>query len=75
MCYTIAVDRSGNYIASGGPDALVCLWDARELYIEKTISEIETQVRRLSFSHDGRYLAISSLDKCVVIYDIKGIID
>ena len=47
-------------MASAGPDALVCLWDAKELYIERTISDLEYPVRNLSFSGCGRYLATSS---------------
>ncbi len=70
LCETIAVDKSGRYVASGGPDALVCLWNAKELYIEKTISDLEFNVRNLSFSPDGRYLATSSQDLCIAIYDL-----
>lgn len=70
LCETIAVDKSGRFVASGGPDALVCLWNAKELYIEKTISDLEFPVRNLSFSSDGRYIATSSQDLCIAIYDL-----
>lgn len=50
----------------------MCLWNAKELYIEKTISDLEFPVRNLSFSANGRYLATSSQDLCIGIYDLQS---
>lgn len=69
---SVAVDPSGQYVASGGGDALVCLWDAREdaLVNVKTFYHMENPIRAISFSHDSRYLTMSGDDACLYIEDL-----
>ena len=69
---SVAVDPSGRYVASGGGDALVCLWDAQEdaLVNVKTFYHMENPIRAISFSHDSRYLTMSGDDACLYMEDL-----
>ena len=69
---SVAVDPSSRYVATGGGDALVCLWDAREdeLVNLKTFYHMENPIRAISFSHDSRYLTMSGDDACLYMEDL-----
>ena len=69
-CYCIEFDPQGERFAIGGADALVTVWDAKELAPVGTCSRLEWPVRTLSFSHDGRYLASASEDPTIDIADL-----
>jgi len=69
---SVAVDPSQKYVATGGADALVCLWDARgeSLVNIKTFYKMDSPIRAISFSHDSRYMSLSGDDPAVYIEDL-----
>ncbi|XP_052772137.1 THO complex subunit 3-like [Mya arenaria] len=66
-CICIEMDPKGVYFAAGSADALVSIWDAKELACVRTISRLEWPIRSLSFSHDGKMLASASEDLIIDI--------
>ncbi|EKM79913.1 hypothetical protein AGABI1DRAFT_119963 [Agaricus bisporus var. burnettii JB137-S8] len=69
-CMALALDPRGRYLASGGLDSIVNLFDVRDWIVSRTITACENNVNDLSFSHDGEFLAIAStgsyIDICAV---------
>ncbi|KAG5365792.1 WD repeat-containing protein [Yarrowia sp. B02] len=51
-------DPQGRYIAVGGNEGIVSLWDTKELVCVKTLSKHDQRVVSLDFSHDGDYIAV-----------------
>jgi THO complex subunit 3 len=72
QCYCISMDPLGKWFASGAADALVCVWDIHEMICVKTYTEIETQVRQLSFSFDGSILAAASEDVNICLFNVEN---
>jgi len=56
-CLTIAVDPRGRYVATGGADALVNVWDVGEWICLRTIASAESSVVTSAFSYDGEWIA------------------
>ena len=48
------------YLATGGGDATVTLWDLDEVVCMRTWAHMDHPVRSLSMSHDSKYLAYAS---------------
>jgi hypothetical protein len=46
------------YIATGGSDGLVCLWDAQDFICLRTYMRYDLQILHVAFSHDSRYIAV-----------------
>ncbi|KXN92347.1 THO complex subunit 3 [Leucoagaricus sp. SymC.cos] len=69
-CMALALDPRGRYLASGGLDSIVNLFDMRDWIVARTITACEHSINDLSFSHDGEFLAIAStgsyIDICAV---------
>ncbi|KZT05641.1 WD40 repeat-like protein [Laetiporus sulphureus 93-53] len=59
-CSAIALDPRGRYLASGGHDAIVNLFDLSEWIFARTITACDNAINALSFSHDGEFLAIAN---------------
>ncbi|KAI0309405.1 WD40-repeat-containing domain protein [Amylostereum chailletii] len=59
-CVAAALDPRGRYLASGGHDSIVNMFDTTEWICARTITSCEHSITALSFSHDGEFLAISS---------------
>eukprot|EP00903_Cladosiphon_okamuranus_P013771 g12817.t1 len=57
-CKTLEFDPLNRYLASGGDDGLVALWELDDFVCVRTI-ECEGEVASVSFSPDGRFLAMS----------------
>jgi len=70
-CICIEFSRCGKYFATGSADALVSVWDARELACVKTFSRLEWPVRTISFSHDAALLASASEDMKIDIGHVE----
>ncbi|KAG9303917.1 hypothetical protein G9A89_005827 [Geosiphon pyriformis] len=68
-CYCIDFDRQGRYFATGGADALMCLFDYDMIGI-KSFDCLSSPARTLSFSHDGTYLAAGSEDAHIFITNV-----
>ncbi|RMZ84284.1 hypothetical protein DV738_g733, partial [Chaetothyriales sp. CBS 135597] len=62
-CTAIAYSPTGKYVAVGGSDALISLWDTSDWVCRRTLSNPATgAVRGISWSWDGRYLVGASED-------------
>lgn len=68
---SVGVDIQGQYIATGGSDAMTCLWDAQELICVKSYYCMDNPARSLSFSHDSKYLTMTGEDTCVYVENVK----
>jgi len=55
-CYSIEVSPSASYVATGGSDALITLWDTTDWVCRRTFDRSQGTVRMVSFSCDGSYL-------------------
>ncbi|KAF2189433.1 WD40 repeat-like protein [Zopfia rhizophila CBS 207.26] len=55
-CYALSISPSGGYLAIGGGDALVSLWDTQEWMCVRTLDKIEGPVKSVDFSFDGSYV-------------------
>lgn len=71
-CYCMALSKDHKYLATGGADALVSLWQLSDLTCITTFTRMDQPVRTLSFSHDSRYLAYAGEDPLVEVVDIQG---
>lgn len=67
---SVSVDPNDKYIATGGADALVALWETKDFTCVKSFYHMEHPIRALSFSHDSRYLSMTGEDNCVFVEDI-----
>lgn len=56
-CYAVAYSPSGEYVAAGGGDALVSLWDTSEWICVRTLDLTGSAVKSIDFSFDGSYIA------------------
>jgi THO complex subunit 3 len=54
---------SGEYLAAGGGDALVSLWDTQEWICVRTLELTGGLVKTVDFSFDGSYVTAGSDDK------------
>ncbi|KAK5091541.1 hypothetical protein LTR05_001726 [Lithohypha guttulata] len=62
-CTSIAYSPLGNYVAVGGSDAMIALWDTYDWVCKRTMSNANSgKVTGLSWSWDGRYLTSSCED-------------
>ncbi|KAK5004757.1 hypothetical protein LTR28_008507 [Elasticomyces elasticus] len=62
-CYAIQHSPSGSYLAVGGGDALISLWDTHDWCCPRTLASLAGPVKCVSFSFDGNYLCGASDDK------------
>lgn len=56
----MAVDPLGKRVVFGGNDALVSIWTTDRLVCTHYIDRLESPIRGLEISYDGKYLAIAS---------------
>ncbi|KAF7332395.1 WD-REPEATS-REGION domain-containing protein [Mycena kentingensis (nom. inval.)] len=59
-CAAVALDPRGRYLASGGSDSIVNIFDLSDWICARTITACEHSINSVSFSHDGEYIAIAS---------------
>lgn len=67
---SIAYSPDGQYIATGGEDSKVKLWNTQSSFCFVTFSEHTSGVTALQFSHNKKFLVSSSLDGTVRAFDI-----
>jgi len=71
-CYCLDFDPTHKYLATGGGDALVTIWDLQEMVCMRNLPRLDSLIRTLSFSHDGQYLASASEDLRIDISDVES---
>ncbi|KAJ3033078.1 hypothetical protein HDV00_006810 [Rhizophlyctis rosea] len=70
-CYCIEFDPKGRYFATGGADAIVCLWDMDDFVCVRTYGQLEWPVRTISFSSDGELIASGSEDNFIDVSAVE----
>ena len=72
---TIAVSRSGLYLASAGMDCTVRFWDLGTFECNQVIKKHTRWVKVVRFSLDDRYLATAGLDRKIYIWDTRILVN
>eukprot|EP00752_Nemacystus_decipiens_P008260 g7386.t1 len=70
-CKSLEFDPLNRYLASGGDDGLVALWELDDFACVRTI-ECEGEVQSVSFSCDGRFLAMGMSTNSLEIFFSGG---
>jgi len=70
-CICIEFRRDGKYFAVGAADAVVSLWDYKEMCCVRTFSHLDWPVRTLSFNFDGTLLVSGSEDLAIDISQVS----
>jgi WD40 repeat protein/tRNA A-37 threonylcarbamoyl transferase component Bud32 len=68
----VAHSPDGQWIASGGEDKVIRIWDARTGQIARSLRGNGGPVNALAFSPDSRLLASGSDDGLVKLWDVQG---
>jgi len=55
-CYAIDLAPTGRYLAVGGSDALLTLWDTRDFVCQRSLDRMTGSVKSVGFSFDGNYV-------------------
>jgi len=72
---SVAFSPDGRYIASGGRDNTIKLWDVESGRLVKTFKGHNDSVTSVAFSPGGKYIASGSRDKTIKLWSVrKGIL-
>ncbi|KAI9735209.1 MAG: hypothetical protein M1834_001799 [Cirrosporium novae-zelandiae] len=55
-CLSLELSPTGRYLAIGGSDALITLWDTTDWVCKRSLDRIVGSVKSLGFSFDGSYI-------------------
>ncbi|CEJ93314.1 Putative THO complex subunit 3 [[Torrubiella] hemipterigena] len=55
-CLTAQMQPSGRYLATGGSDSIISLWDTTDWICQRTLTKMVGPVKSLSFTFDGSYV-------------------
>jgi WD40 repeat protein len=69
---SIAFNASGGYLAMGGKDKQISIWDVRQWSRTKTLTGFEKEIRTLAFSPDGGRLAAVEDKQKILMWDLFG---
>ena len=58
-CFALALSPDGRTLVTGGPDGRLDVWDTNQARLRQTLAGRRCDVRALSFSPDGRRLAVA----------------
>jgi WD40 repeat protein len=70
--YSISFSPDGKFLATGGNDALVGLWDVKSMTCQATISSRTKFIRSVAFSHDSKVVACCSEEEGVDLAEPKS---
>lgn len=56
-CLSLALQPSARYLASGGSDSIIALWDTKNWICQRTLIDMTGPVRSISFSFCNMYIA------------------
>ncbi|MBU2509966.1 caspase family protein [bacterium] len=68
---SVAYSPDGQFLASGGGDKLLKLWDIKTGREIKTFRGHQGYIDKVAYSPDGRFLASASTDQTVILWDIQ----
>ena len=66
----LAFDPLGRFLAVGGQDALLSLFDTREWICQRTFDACTGAIRHLAFSPDGELIAIGGDDTSIAVVSV-----
>jgi THO complex subunit 3 len=55
-CLSIELQPTARFLATGGSDSIICLWDTTDWICQRTLIDMIGPVRSISFSFDGSYI-------------------
>jgi THO complex subunit 3 len=55
-CLSVELQPTARYLASGGSDSIIALWDTTDWICQRTLIDMTGPVRSISFSCDGSYI-------------------
>ena len=67
--FSVAYSPNGDYLASGGLDRTVKLWDTKSWEV-RTFEPLDSAVASVAFSRDGKKLAAASWDRTARVFSI-----
>ncbi|KAL2756151.1 hypothetical protein ACRALDRAFT_1081871 [Sodiomyces alcalophilus JCM 7366] len=56
QCLSVELQPTARYLATGGYDSVISLWDTTDWICQKTISNLTGPIRSISFTFDGSYI-------------------
>jgi THO complex subunit 3 len=55
-CISVEMQPTGRFLATGGSDSVIALWDTTDWICQRTLIDMTGPVRSISFSFDGSYI-------------------
>ena len=72
MLIRVVYSPDGAYLATGGSDGLVAIWDAHAFARLATFTGHKKPIRALAVSPDGRTVASGDRDGKIILWDVKS---
>ncbi|WRT64915.1 uncharacterized protein IL334_001854 [Kwoniella shivajii] len=67
---SLAFDPQGKFLAAGGQDALLSMFDTRDWICERTFDVCTAAIRQIAFSNDGEFIALGGDDNFIAIVSV-----
>ena len=72
LVFSVAFSADGQYLASGGWDNTIKIWNVNNGQLKQTLTDHSNSVWSVAFSADGQYLASGSGDKTIKIWNVNN---